>query len=396
MTLREVLRKRLAAIEEQGLYRRRGILDTPQGVEVMVEGRRVANFCSNDYLGLANHPVVVAALQRSAAEFGAGAGAAHLICGHGRAHHALEQDLAQFTGRDRALLFSTGYMANLGVISALTGRGDRVYEDRLNHASLLDGARLSGARLQRYAHADVGDLRALMGDGPGGAALIVSDGVFSMDGDLAPAGELAQAARDQAAWLMIDDAHGLGVLGDQGGGVLEQQGVSQDEAPILVGTLGKALGTFGAFVAGPAELIEFLIQRARTYLYTTALPPAIAGATRAALALARSESWRRDRLAALIQRFRQGARQLGLRVMTSVSPIQPILIGENAAALAASAWLREQGFLVSAIRPPTVPAGAARLRVTLTAAHNEGQVDDLLNALAGLAAIQLPLGFITA
>ena len=376
------LRQRLDELDRQGLTRRRRVLWSPQGAEVTVDGRRLLNFCGNDYLGLANHPSVVQALVRGASDYGAGAGAAHLVCGHGRAHHELEEALADFVCRDRALLFSTGYMANLGVVAALCGQGDRVFEDRLNHASLIDGARLSGARLQRYRHAKPAQLKGWMERAGEATALIASDGVFSMDGDLAPVPELATVARARAAWLMIDDAHGLGVLGASGGGVLEQAGLTQDDVPILVGTLGKAFGTFGAFVAGSRELIEYLIQRARTYIYTTALPPAVAVATQAALEVAREETWRRERLRQLISRFRQGARQLGLGLLDSATPIQPILVGDNRAAMNASAGLESRGFLVAAIRPPTVPVGTARLRVTLTAAHTETQVDRLLEALA--------------
>jgi 8-amino-7-oxononanoate synthase len=381
---RDDLKRRLADIERQGLYRRRRIVDTPQGVDMVADGRRLVNFCGNDYLGLANHPEVVAALRRGAKLYGAGSGAAHLVCGHGRAHHALEEELAEFTGRERMLLFSTGYMANLGVISALAGRGDTVFEDRLNHASLLDGALLSGARLKRYAHADPDALRSELAGCPSQTKLVVSDGVFSMDGDVAPIPELAAAAREQGAWLMIDDAHGLGVLGEKGQGTLARFGLGQNDVPVLVGTLGKAFGTFGAFVAGSEELIEFLIQRARTYIYTTAMPPAVAEATRAALRLVREESWRREHLRRLVARFRAGAEQLGLRLMDSPTPIQPVLLGANEAALRASQALLEAGFLVSAIRPPTVPAGTARLRITFSAAHTEAQVDRLLDALAGL------------
>lgn len=383
--LRDELREKLAEIERQGLYRRRRTLDTPQGVDVVCDSRRLVNFCSNDYLGLAGHPEVIAALQRGAAVYGAGSGAAHLVCGHGRAHHALEEELAEFTGRERALLFSTGYMANLGVISALAGRGDAVFEDRLNHASLLDGALLSGARLKRYTHADTEALRVDLAETPAKTRLIATDGVFSMDGDLAPLPALADLARQYRAWLLIDDAHGLGVLGREGQGSLASVGLSQDDVPILVGTLGKALGTFGAFVAGCSDLIEFLIQRARTFIYTTALPPAVAEATRTSLRLAREESWRRERLVGLVRRFRAGAGLLGLRLMASETPIQPVLLGSNEAALEASRRLMEAGFWVGAIRPPTVPAGTARLRITFTANHTEAQVDGLLEALAGLA-----------
>lgn len=386
--LREALRGRLAEIERQGLYRRRLVLDSPQGPEVLADGRRLLNFSGNDYLGLAQHPDVAAALVRGVERYGAGSGASHLVSGHGRAHHALEEALADFTGRERALLFSTGYQANLGAITALAGRGDAVFEDRLNHASLLDGALLAGARLRRYAHRDVAALGALLADGATGAQWVVSDGVFSMDGDVAPVAELAELARSREAWLMIDDAHGLGVLGEQGGGVLELAGLGQEDVPVLIGTLGKAFGALGAFVAGSAELIEYLIQRARTYIYTTALPPAVAEAAHAAVRLARSEPWRRERLAQLVARFRAGAARLGLALLDSATPIQPVLLGSNAAVVQAGAALRERGFLVGAIRPPTVPFGTARLRITFSAAHDEAQVDRLLEALAELA--QMP------
>ena len=379
------LRNRLGEIEREGLYRRRKTLESPQAAEVLVEGRRLVNFCSNDYLGLASHPAVVDALKRGASEFGVGAGAAHLICGHGSPHQALEEELAAFMGRDRALLFSTGYMANLGVISALVGRGDFVFEDRLNHASLLDGARLSGARLKRYRHLDTRQLQAELSGTELDHGLIASDGVFSMDGDLAPVAELAMLAKQHAAWLMIDDAHGVGVLGEGGRGLLELTGQGQESVPILVGTLGKALGTFGAFVAGSHDLIEYLIQRARTYIYTTALPPSMAEATRSSLFLLQEESWRRVRLAERIEQFRRGARQLNLKLMDSMSPIQPLVLGDNRAVMAASNQLRASGFWVGAIRPPTVPEGTARLRITLTAQHSADQVDRLLDALSSLS-----------
>ncbi|QSA98773.1 8-amino-7-oxononanoate synthase [Methylococcus sp. EFPC2] len=373
------LSARLREIEDQGLYRRRRVLDRLSGVEVAHEGRRLLNFCSNDYLGLADHPSVVAAFRGAAP--GVGSGASHLVSGHSSAHHALEEELAEFTGRERAVLFSTGYMANLGVISALAGRGDWIFEDRLNHASLLDGAALAGARLKRYRHGDVESLGGSLAECSAEGRLVVTDGVFSMDGDLAPLPELVRASRNANAWLMVDDAHGLGVIGAGGRGVLEHYALGQEDVPILVGTLGKAFGTFGAFVAGSRDLIEFLIQRARTYIYTTALPPAVAEATRASLRIIRQEPWRRDQLRGLIARFRTGASQLGLRLMDSDTPIQPIVIGSNEAATAASGALMEAGLLVSAIRPPTVPAGTARLRVTFSAAHTEGQLDRLLEVL---------------
>jgi 8-amino-7-oxononanoate synthase len=328
---------------------------------------------------------VVNAFKAGTDQYGVGSGSAHLICGHSAAHHALEEELAAFTGRDRALLFSTGYMANIGVISALLGRGDAVFEDRLNHASLLDGGLLSGARFKRYAHADAVDLGVKLEDALG-RKLIVTDGVFSMDGDFAPLRKLAVVAKNHNAWLMVDDAHGLGVIGERGGGIVEHYGLGQDDVPVLMGTLGKGLGTFGAFVAGSEVLIETLIQKARTYVYTTALPAAVAEATRASLKIAIEENWRRDKLKQLSERFKLGAEQLGLTLMASSSAIQPILIGDSQTAVDISTALLDAGFLVSAIRPPTVPQGSARLRVTFSALHEEQHVDRLLDALAKIIA----------
>lgn len=375
------------ALERQhalALYRTRYTLDSPQGAELVCDGRRLVNFASNDYLGLANHAEVAAALMRGAERYGVGAGASHLICGHGAAHQRLEEELAAFVGCERALLFSTGYMANLGVITALAGRGAAVFADRLNHASLVDGALLSRARLRRYPHRDCTALAGLLADSRAAVKLVVSDGVFSMDGDIAPMPDLVRVCADAEALLMIDDAHGLGVLGIGGGGTLEHFRLPREDVTVLVGTLGKALGTFGAFVAGRSDLVDYLIQTARTYRYTTAMPPAIAEATRAALALVQREGWRRERLAALIERLRAGAEALGIGLLESMTPIQVLLIGDNRDAIAAGEALRQEGFWVGTIRPPTVPAGSARLRITLSAAHDEQQIDGLLAALARL------------
>ncbi|MDX9875800.1 MAG: 8-amino-7-oxononanoate synthase, partial [Spongiibacteraceae bacterium] len=297
-------------------------------------------------------------------------------------HHQLEERIAAFTGRPRALLFSTGYMANLGVITALVGRGDYVFEDRLNHASLLDGGLLSGARFQRFAHNDPDALERGLAKAESGRKLVVVDGVFSMDGDIAPLPELAAVAARRDAWLMVDDAHGFGVLGANGAGSVAHFGLTAAQVPVLMGTLGKSAGVFGAFVAGSETLIETLIQFARPYIYTTALPPMVAGATLAAIDLVEREAWRRDHLRALISHWRSGAKSLGLPVLDSDTAIQPLLAGDAAQALAISAALAERGLWVTAIRPPTVPAGTARLRVTLTAAHSVAQVDRLLEALA--------------
>jgi 8-amino-7-oxononanoate synthase len=363
------------------LYRSRAIADSPQAVELEIDGRRYLNFCSNDYLGHANHPKVIEAFIKGAKAYGVGSGASHLITGHSRAHHELEEALAEFVGRPRALLFSTGYMANLGVISSLLQTGDHVFEDRLNHASLLDGGLLSQARLQRYQHADSRDLYNKVAASKAETKLIASDGVFSMDGDLAPVLELAQVAQQHAAWLMIDDAHGLGVVGQRGRGLLEQAGASNDDVPILMGTLGKAIGTFGAFVAGEEVLIETLIQKARSYIYTTALPPAVAVATQASLQLIDSEAWRRDKLQDNIRLFRELADQAKMALCDSTTAIQPVIIGEVERTLQHSHALKQCGVLVTAIRPPTVPQGTARLRITLSAEHTAQHITQLIEAL---------------
>jgi 8-amino-7-oxononanoate synthase len=369
----------------QSLYRSRRLADSPQGPEMRIDGRSMLTFCSNDYLGLAADPRLIEAMQQGARQFGAGSGAAHLITGHMAPHHALEEELADFLERPRALLFSTGYMANLGVISALVGPGDSVWEDRLNHASLIDGGLLSRARFRRYPHNDAAALAArLQSRDPRHRSLVVSDGVFSMDGDIAPLPQLVHACEENGAWLMVDDAHGLGVLGANGGGSLEHFGLGVAEVPVLMGTLGKALGSFGAFVAGEDALIETLIQQARSYIYTTAPPPAVAQATRTALKLVREEPWRRERLGELIRHLRRGAGELGLPLMPSTSPIQPLLAGRAHRAVEWSRQLEQKGILVTAIRPPTVPEGGARLRITLSAAHTLEQVDRLLAALAEL------------
>ena len=375
--LSESLRKR----RQSGLYRQRRQVASPQGPKVVVDGQPLTAFCSNDYLGLAAHPSVTAAFAQGLCEYGAGAGASHLVCGHMTPHQQLEQALAEFTGRDRALLFSSGYLANLGVITALLGKGDDVLQDRLNHASLLDGGLLSGARMRRYRHADINSLGELLGKPGRGRRLVVTDGVFSMDGDMAPLPELVELCRREGACLMVDDAHGMGVLGELGGGTLQHFSASQDDVPIVMGTLGKAFGVMGAFVAGSQELIESLIQSARSYIYTTALPPAAAQATLAALQLVKSGQDLRAALGRNIARFRHGCTQMGLELLPSETAIQALVLGQSATALHWSEALRERGLLVAAIRPPTVPVGTARLRIALSAAHTQTQIDQLLHAL---------------
>lgn len=375
------LSARLASRRADNLYRQRPLLQSPQGPEVVVDGKPLLAFCNNDYLGLANHPEIIAAWQAGADKWGVGGGSSHLVIGHSSPHHELEEALAELTGRPRALLFSNGYMANLGAVTALVGQGDTVLEDRLNHASLLDAGLLSGARFSRYLHNDAQSLNSRL-EKAVGDTLVVTDGVFSMDGDIADLPTLAHTAKAKGAWLMVDDAHGFGPLGANGGGIVEHFGFGMDDVPVLIGTLGKAFGTSGAFVAGSDELIETLIQFARPYIYTTSQPPALACATLKSLELLRTEHWRREHLTRLIAQFRAGAEQIGLTLMDSFTPIQPILIGDAGQAVRLSQMLREHGLLVTAIRPPTVPAGSARLRVTLSAAHSAAQVQLLLNALA--------------
>ena len=375
--LREALDKR----RSEQLHRERLVLDGPQGAEVLVNGKRYLAFCSNDYLGLANHPAVIARFQQAANRYGLGGGASHMIIGHSRAHHELEEALATFTRRPRALLFSTGYMANLGVISALVGRGGLVCQDRLNHASLLDAGKLSGARVLRYRHADSEALTTRLSDSNAQRKLIVTDGVFSMDGDLAPLCALESVAKNNDACLVVDDAHGFGFLGEGGRGSISHWQLSIKQVPVLVGTLGKAFGTSGAFVAGSEELIETLIQFSRSYIYTTAMPPAIADATQVSLQILESESWRREHLTDLIKLFRDGCHAMGIPLIESMTPIQPILVGSVEKTLLVSRKLAELGILITAIRPPTVPRGEARLRVTFSASHSRRHVDYLLTAL---------------
>lgn len=370
---------------EQNLYRATRLAQSPQGPVMCIDGIEYLTFCSNDYLGLANHPTLITAFQQAANEFGVGSGAAHLVNGHSYYHQALEEALAEFTGRDSALLFSTGYMANLGVITALLNKQDAVFEDKWNHASLLDAGLLSGARFQRYLHNDIANLNGRLQRTDARRKLIVTDGVFSMDGDAADLTRLASTAKQNDAWLMVDDAHGLGVLGDTGAGICEAQGQTQEEVQVLMGTLGKGMGTAGAFVAGSKELIEYLTNFARPYIYTTAMPAAIAAATLASIEIVKEQSSRREHLQSLIHGFKTGAAQLGLNLMPSDTAIQPVLVGDAQLALRMSEQLREKGIMVTAIRPPTVPAGSARLRITLSASHTHEHVEQLLNALDALS-----------
>lgn len=371
------------------LLRVRQQVDSPCGVTLQWQGKSLLNFCSNDYLGHANHPLVKKAFVDAAETWGVGSGASHLISGHTREHQALEDELAAMLGVEAALVFSTGFMANTGIISALMSAQDAVFEDRLNHASLLDGGLQSGARFSRYAHNDIDALSSKLTRVEARHKLIVSDAVFSMDGDITPLPELLACAEQHDAWLMIDDAHGFGVLGEKGLGAPEHFAIAHKRMPIYMATLGKAIGTFGAFVSGSRELIDYLVQFARPYVYTTAMPAAVAAATRASLLLLQTESWRREKLRELIAHFRRCGEQAGLPLMPSITPIQPLMVGDSEKALRLSAALREKGFWISAIRPPTVPENSARLRITLSAEHRVEQIDALVDALHELLSSEI-------
>ncbi|KZZ33756.1 8-amino-7-oxononanoate synthase [Oleiphilus sp. HI0117] len=395
----DLWQQEIDALKAKSLLRSHRLLSSPQQIEPLVDGRKLLSFCSNDYLGLANTALKKAAkscIDRS----GVGSGASHLVVGHHQEHEALECELAEFTGRDKALVFSSGYMANLAVVSTLVGKGDIVLQDKLNHASLIDGGLLSGARFQRYLHNDVSSLSSHLDklstrSQPVGVkqskALVVSDGIFSMDGDIAPLKDIAATCTAQGALLMVDDAHGLGVIGEQGKGSCNVFGLAQKDVPVLMGTFGKAFGTSGAFVAGSELLIDYLTQAARPYIYTTAMPPAIAAATRASLDLIKKADQKRAHLSSLITYFRLEAQALGYCLVESNSPIQPLIIGSSDDAIALSNFLLSQGILVTAIRPPTVPANTSRLRVTFSADHDLAHVEQLLDALS----MAIDLGIVT-
>ena len=396
MTFNKKLTDKLQNLQQQQLYRSRRLVETPQDVELKVNGKSLINFCSNDYLGLANHPDVKQAFKKAVDQYGVGSGASQLITGHQKPHRALEEELAEFLGRERVLLFSTGYMANLGVVSALTERQDEVFEDKLNHASLIDAALLSRAKLSRYPHTDISSLALQLKKSNAKNKFIISDGVFSMDGDKAPLTELVRLAKEHDAVLMIDDAHGLGVLGKTGKGIIEEQldPVSENEVDIFVGTFGKAFGTFGAFVAGSEALIENLINFSRSYIYTTAMPAAVAEATRASLKIIQQGSELREKLQENINYFRNGCIEHGLPLAAEpeygqYSAIQPLIIGAADKALVLSKILQQQGVLIGAIRPPTVPLNTSRLRITLSAKHTPEHLDSLLAVLSHSYAEQM-------
>ncbi|MGH8750727.1 MAG: 8-amino-7-oxononanoate synthase [Burkholderiales bacterium] len=379
------LRDQLGNLEAAGLLRTRRVLQSPQSAHIQADGRNLISFCSNDYLGLASHPQLIQAVREGAQRYGVGAGASHLLSGHGVAHEQAEAKLAQFAGLPRALLFSTGYMANLGVVTALAGRDSALFSDSLNHASLIDAARLSRAAVHRYAHSDVAALEQELASSSATRKLVMTDAVFSMDGDIAPLPQLLALCERFDAWLLIDDAHGFGVLGEGGRGVLAHFNLRSPRI-IYMGTLGKAAGVFGAFVAAEKEVIEILIQRARTYIYTTALPPLLAHVLPVSLKLIESENWRREHLARLIAQLRAQLELQRWRLLPSTTAIQPLVIGANAEALRVGAGLERAGILAPAIRPPSVPEGTARLRISLSAGHTLEDIARLTQALQELEA----------
>ena len=370
----------LADMQRQGLFRHRRLLESSQGAHVRVDGRDYLSFCSNDYLGLAADPRIAGAATESMRRFGVGAGASHLVSGHHRSHHDLEGALAGFVGAPRALLFSSGYLANLAVVTVLAGRSSDVFADRLNHASLNDAMILSRARCKRYRHCDVFELESLLARSTATDKVVITDAVFSMDGDIAPLSDIARLCERHGAWLVVDDAHGFGVLGKSGGGALAHFGL---DSPYIayVGTLGKAAGASGAFVAGSEQLIELLVQCARAYIYTTASPPSLAAALMKSLQIMQAEDWRRQRIAELAARISRRLELRRWRLLASQTAIQPVIVGENSETVALSEVLATNGILVPAIRPPTVPKGSARLRISLSAAHTQADVDLLVETL---------------
>lgn len=369
------------SILAKGLHRTRRVIETAQGPVIKINGKNVINFCSNDYLGLANHPAIIEAFKRGADKFGVGSGASQLICGYSTAHKTLENRLAEFTRRQSAVIFSSGYLANLAIVNTLLGKDDTVVEDRLNHASMIDAALLSRAKLKRFHHISPGSLEEILSKIKSGKKLVMTDGVFSMDGDIAPLDTYTGVCANHNAWLVVDDAHGFGVLGNNGAGTLEKFNLNSKQVPLLMATFGKALGTYGAFIAGDQEVIDCLVQSARTLIYTTAPPPALITATLQALDIVEEEDWRREKLRELIAYYREQVKKNNLSVSESITPIQPLIIGETDRALRISEQLLQKGLFVQAIRPPTVPAGTSRLRITFSAGHEKEHIDMLVTAL---------------
>ena len=375
--------RRLHSRKSNGLYRHRLTLEGSQGAHVSIAGQNYLSFCSNDYLGLANHPELIEAVCEGAHQYGVGAGASHLIIGHHTSHHKLEEMLANFTGFPRALLFSSGYMANAGVVTALVGRGDEIYSDKLNHASLNDAAMLSHAKWIRYPHLDLAILEQRLSVSQANCKLVITDAVFSMDGDIAPATELLALCEKYNAWLLLDDAHGFGVLGNQGRGIVSHFNFSSPRI-IYMATLGKAAGVSGAFVAGQEVVIETLIQYARSYIYTTAMPPLLSYTLLKSLVLIKREGWRRRKLIQLTDHLKKELQLLRWNLLPSDTPIQPVIIGGNSEVMQIRNALQERGILIPAIRPPTVPKNSARLRISLSAAHSTKDIERLAAALREL------------
>jgi 8-amino-7-oxononanoate synthase len=376
------LQKKLDAHKQNHLYRQRRAMSSPPSVKINCEGKEYISFCSNDYLGLANHPLVIKAFKDAADKYGVGSGASQLISGHNEAHRELEDAFAEFLQRDCALLFSNGYMANVGVINALINADDAIYADKLNHASLTDAGILSRAEVNRYRHNDIDHLKFFLSKHNSKQKLIVTDAVFSMDGDIAALPELAVIAKQNKALLMVDDAHGIGVLGKTGRGTLEHFNLTQQDVPIVVCPLGKAFGSYGAIVAGSRTLIEGFIQFARSYIYTTATPPALACAAKMSLQLIMTETWRREKLFHLIKYFQKRVTELNLPIALADTPIQSFIVGDAQKAIQLSEKLLEKGFYVTPIRPPSVPKNSSRLRITLSCMHEEKDIDEFLYELS--------------
>lgn len=380
--LEDKLKKNLQQKREENLYRVRSTRQKSQGATIQIEDRQYLNFCSNDYLGLANHPEIISAAKSALDEYGVGSGASALVTGYTQIHLQLEEALAEFTDRSKVLLFPSGFAANVGTISALTDKKDHLIMDKLCHASLIDGAQLSGAKLQRYRHLDTENLEHLV-EKADQESWVITESLFSMDGDSAPLEEISAICQKNSANCYVDDAHGFGVYGENGAGSVIAANLTEQEIPVLVATFGKAFGVSGAFVAGSEALIEILIQNARSYIYTTAMPPALAAAVLKSLDLVKTENWRREKLFDLVQRFREKAVDRGIPLSENAhSPIQPVIIGDSNNAMSISEQLADKGIKISAIRPPTVPKDTARLRITFSAAHEEEHIDSLVLALS--------------
>ena len=375
------LESQLAGLADSHLLRTRKTLETGCSTHVSVDGKPLLAFCSNDYLGLASHPAIQEVVCKAARQWGTGSGGSHVVNGHMTPHQMLEEALAQFVGAGRALYYSTGYMANIGVVPTLVGRGDAVFADRLNHASLIDAVQLSRADHRRYAHKDMAQLEKMLAASDAKRKLILSDAVFSMDGDVAPLKELLDLAEQYDAWLVLADAHGFGVLGQAGRGSLDHFGIAFHPRLVYIGTLGKAAGVSGAFVAGSSTVIEWLMQRSRSYIFTTASSPIIAVALLASLELVRQGEDRREQLRRLAKSLHEGLQGTAWRILPSFTAIHPIIVGGNDAVLKVSDALMDRGIWVPAIRPPTVPKGQARLRISLSASHTLADVGRLVSAL---------------